>query len=223
MPLLKSIPEIYEDGFQELAILSEANFTKIKNYLSNAPLVSSIENLVNSISSSKGLELLEIEDIFESVGSLVGFIEKKEIIEEVIQDVVMLSMVQELVTPKNKKRFEKRLTFLINNEQIYYAAKAGSLASNYGNVFIESRTISDIRPVFDTEVENQLKAGIVIHNLTIHYQSSEAPFHKDITLALTLKDIKSLKEVLDRAEKKEKRLQVVFEKTNIKNLNENRN
>ena len=115
----------------------------------------------------------------------------------------------------------KRLRFLINNKQIYYAAKADSLISNYGNVFIQSKIISDIRPVFDIQIEDELKAGIISHNLNIHYQSNEEPYHKDISLVLNLNDIKTLKEMLIRAERKNIVLQNLLSKSGMKNLNEN--
>lgn len=220
MPLINYIPERYEDGFKELGIIKKSDFTKIEKYLSAAPLVSSIEKLSLIISSNEELEEIEIEEIFLSVGSLISFIEKQEIIEEIIQDVVALCEIDELIKPEDKERFEKRITFLINNKQIYYAAKSDNLINNYGNIFIQSRIISDIRPVFDIQIDDNPKAGIIFHNLNIHYQSNDEPYHKDISLILTIDDIQSLKDVLIRAEKKELCLQTIFEKSGMKNLNE---
>ncbi len=144
------------------------------------------------------------------------FIEKVEIIEEIIQDVTSLCEIYELIKPEDKVRFVKRLRFLINNKQIYYAAKADSLISNYGNVFIQSKIISDIRPVFDIQIEDEPQASIISHNLNIHYQSNDEPYHKDISLVLNLNDIKTLKEVLIRAEKKNTVLQNLLQEWNEK-------
>jgi len=223
MPLIKSIPEKYEDGFKELGLISEIDFSKIKECLSNAPLVSTIEKLSRIISSNKEVELLEveIEEILSSVGSIISLIENKEIIEEIIQDIIFLCEVYELIKEEDKEIFKERISYLINSKQIYYAAKAEALINNYGNVFIQSRTLTDIRPVFDIAIEDGMKAGLIVHNLNIHYQSNEEPFHKDITLVLTTENIKSLIDVLKRAEKKELSLKSIFEKSEMKNLNEN--
>lgn len=92
--------------------------------------------------------------------------------------------------------------------------------SNYGNNFILCRVISDIRPVFDIEIDESPKAGIILHSLNIHYQSNEEPLHKNITLTLNSDSIKLLKEALTRAENKENSLKRILEMSEMRNLNE---
>lgn len=220
MPLINSIPERYEDGFRELGSLSELEFNKIEEGLSKAPLTSSVSKLGQVFSSIEELKLVDVDEIFSSVGSLIAFIEREEIIEEIVQDIVALCEDGELIAPENKKDFEKRLEILINNKQIYYAAKAEGLVNDYSNIYLLSRIVSDIRPVFDIHVDGDILGGLIVHNLNIHYQSHEEPFHKDISLTLTLEDLKTLREMLDRAEKKEASLKKVFEKSGMKHLNE---
>jgi hypothetical protein len=146
------------------------------------------------------------------------FIESEEILPEVIDDIVSICELDSIIDKKSIKVFKKRLDFLLNNKQIFYASKAEDLISNYGNKYILSRVISDIRPIFDINLDSTPANGIIIHNLVLHYQSSEEPFHRDITLTLTSENIKSLKEVLDRAEIKEKGLKNIFDKAELKNL-----
>ncbi len=73
MPLINSIPERYEDGFKELGTLKDEDFDKIQKYLSDCHYVSSIEKLAFNTLVNEVFNLIEIEEIFLSVGSLVAF------------------------------------------------------------------------------------------------------------------------------------------------------
>lgn len=220
MALINAIPEKYSDGFEALGKLTEKQFTSIKDALSLLALTSSIKRLLNKIPPIEGLLFENLEEILLSVGSLTPYIESDHMIEQVAKDVASVALADGIINAQEQKILEDRILFLLQNKQIYYAAKASGLNVENGNVFIRSRIITDIRPVFDLSVSDSPKAAIVIHNLHIHYQSDEERGHKDIYLMLDGNDIKALKEDLARAEKKEASLQSVFNKSGLTNLNE---
>jgi len=217
MPLITTIPERYETGFAVLNSLSKSQFDEIKKILPSLDLTYSIESLSENLSSKK-LARVNMLEIFRSVGSLIPFIDNEEMIKEVAEDIVFLIDINEIFKIENKEVFLSRLLFFLTDKHIYYASKSEDLIDNYGNVYILSRTLSDIRTVFDLNVEQEPKAGFIIHNLSIHYQSIDEPFHKDISIQLTSSQIQELKETLIRAERKEKMLKSVLKNSNIKNL-----
>lgn len=219
MPIINSIPEKYQSGFEELAKLNDEDFNKIQQSLEQIPFVSSIDNLMMKIYQLTKVEI-DLEDIFSSVGSLISFIENKDAIVEIANDIAKLSLDYDFIKDEDKENFISRLIILLNGKQIYYAYKAEDLLNNYGNSFITSRIISDIRPVFELDLDEELKAGMILHNLTIHYQSNDEPFHKNISLTLTPSNIQELKEVLDRAELKEEKLQSILKISKMVDLNE---
>jgi hypothetical protein len=218
MPLINNIPERYESGFNELAIITEEQFSKIRNGISAASITYSLEKLALQLESIEGLEGVDIEDILYSVSSIVPYLEKEEMIDEIVKDIVTISTNNEEIFIEDEAEFSERLTFLLKDTHIYYASKATDLISNYSNLFILSRIITDIRPVFSLNIEESPSSGVIIHTLNIHYQSNEEPYHKDISITLNKEDLITLKESIIRAEKKQESLQGIFDKASIQNL-----
>ncbi len=220
MPLISFIPEKYEDGFEKLSLMEDKDFESLTEGLSLISLASSISVLADKISDNKGLDYDDLREIFTSVGSLAPFLDGDQMSKELVKEVSRLAIEGGILESDNKDKFEGRLLFLLTNKHIYYAAKARSLLTEYGSLFISSRVTTDIRPVFDIDISEAPKGGMIVHNLHIHYQcDGEAP-HKDIYIALDSLDLKMLKDALLRAEKKEISLQEIFTKSGMTNLNE---
>lgn len=223
MPLISSIPEDFREGFKELAEISDSNFSSFLEALAKVEHYPNLENLSEAIEVENDELDFDVKEIIDSIGSLQMSLDSndKDIISEVIEDVTFLAEELGLLKTESKDVFKRRLAALLDVEKIYYAAKADSLLNNYGNSYIQARILSDIRPIFDLgDAEEIPKAGLILHNLTIHYNSNEEPFHKDITLSLTSYGIKDLISVLNRAEKKEISLRKLLEKVEMKNLND---
>lgn len=218
MPLINNIPERYESGFNELSKISAEEFGKIKEGVLAAKSTHSLENLSTEIEGITGLEDVDVEDIFLSIGSLIPYIEKEEMINEIVKDIVLISKYSEEIEIKEESEFIERLTFFLTDKHIFYASKATDLINNYSNVFILSRLITDIRPVFGLNLDEPPSAGVIIHTLNIHYQSNEEPYHKDISITLNKDDLILLKETIERAEKKQNSLQIIFDNSSVKNL-----
>jgi hypothetical protein len=82
-------------------------------------------------------------------------------------------------------------------------------------IFLTARIFSDIRPVFGDSIESA-SAAVVVHNLKITVRRNEK--EEDIFIALDNNDLRELKEVVDRAEKKTKALASILEKSHVKFL-----
>lgn len=224
MPIINSIPENYQSGFKELSKLNEEDFDKLKDVLEKITFASSIDGLLVKIHESSDFDSMTIgfnlDDIFLSISSVISFIESKDVINEIANDITNLCVEYELIKDGQQKDYLNKLEYLLSRKQIYYSSKAEDLLNDYGNAFVLSRVVSDIRPIFDIDLNEEIKAAMIIHNLTIHYQSDNEPFHKNITLTLSPKNIKELREILNRAEVKEINLKSVLEKSNVVYLNE---
>ena len=90
--------------------------------------------------------------------------------------------------------------------------KAAGVALDQDHLFYHARILTDVRPVFD-EKGDTVSAAVIIHNLRIHY--GENSDHKDFYVALDTGDIQLLREALDRADKKAKRLQELLNASGI--------
>ena len=216
MPLISAIPEKYIGGFEKLSSLTNEDFEKIKEGISYTSLTFSLKKLADNIVEVKKVNPADLHQIFVSLGSILPYMEKVEAINELIDDIANIGVQKGFI--KDKNTFVERLTFLFSSPQIYYASKARELLTECGNIYIDSRLITDIRPVFGIDLDESPKGAMIIHNLHIHYQADEEGDHKDLFLALDAKDIKTLKDVLNRAEIKEKSLKTVIEKAGLTNL-----
>jgi hypothetical protein len=77
--------------------------------------------------------------------------------------------------------------------------KALDVLTSQDRVFYSARILTDLRPVFN-ESGDAIEAAVIIHNLCIHYGHDDD--HWDFYVALDTSDIQSLRDVLDRADKK---------------------
>lgn len=221
MPLVSFIPRRYEEGFKELAQLDDKIFSSIQDGLSSALLTSSTEKLAVKVGNLKDLDSDSIQGIFYSVGGLIPLLEDGTNVDEIVEDVASISQIGEnAIEIKDIPKFKERLKILLTDGKIYYAAKARDLLTESGNVFLSCRIVTDIRPVFDLDLDKPPEAGFILHNLHIHYQADAAAPHLDIYLSLDSNDVQTLIEVLMRAENKEQSLQLLLKKAGMTNLND---
>lgn len=220
MPIVTFIPERYKQGFENITNLKPKEFTALKEGLSLMALVSNKDTLAAKLSDSKNLEYNVLSEIFDSVGSLIGVAEDDDKTNEIIEDLAEIAIDEKLIKPTDGNRFKERVLFLIQNQHLYYAAKTENLNSEFANLYLSAKIVSDIRPVFGINIDEPPKGAIVIHNLHIHYRAHREDAHKDIYLALDSTDIESMITNLKRAQQKEASLKHIFKKSDMTDLNE---
>lgn len=86
--------------------------------------------------------------------------------------------------------------------------KASRLLTQNERTYVEANIFSDIRPAFPPDITSGFDTAVIIHNLQIEYHKGGT--HEEIQIALDSDDISNLKEVIDRAEKKEKAIRRQF-------------
>lgn len=217
MALVDFIPERYHDGFKSIISFSDDDFKLLMESLRSVPLAVSPTDVVENIEKVTGKEFPNLTDVFVSVGSLSPYLEKDKI-DELINNISRIAVRDELIEKDECDVFVDRLSFLINDEHVFYSARGRDLITEYGQVFLNGRIITDIRPIFGIDVEQQPSCGLIVHNLHIHYQQESESSHKDIYITLDSSDVRALKELLERAEKKEASLLSIMEKSGMKKI-----
>lgn len=91
---------------------------------------------------------------------------------------------------------------LSSDSAFYLSAKAQDLLNEQSLSLCSASIISDMRPIFDDKAEI-LEAILPFHTLTLlcHDDKEE---HRKIFVALTASDLRTLKKLIDRAERKER-------------------
>lgn len=96
-------------------------------------------------------------------------------------------------------------------------AKAGNVLVDHERIFVDARILTDIRPIFHPDVSEAPNAAVVVHMLRITQRDILAK-RKTLYFALDGNDLRSLRDLLDRAIKKEETLKKAMEPSQIKLL-----
>ena len=88
------------------------------------------------------------------------------------------------------------------------------LMAEHEHLFMTTRLVSDIRPIFSTDADKVPNAAILVHKLHIKHYGQEGP-NLDSFFVLDSEDLRSLKKTVDRALRKERLLSEFAKKSNI--------
>jgi len=105
---------------------------------------------------------------------------------------------------------------IIYHENTEIMHKAENISHGAQNVYVDdtAQIFSDFRPIFKKNMEEDILFGSLIHNLKFDYISETD--RKDFYLALSKIDLIQLREVIDRAIMKDKKIREFAHKNNPK-------
>jgi len=94
------------------------------------------------------------------------------------------------------------------------AAKAGYVMTQHERIFAGARILTDVRPIFHLDVSEKPNSAVIIHMMRItHRDNSENKM--DQCFALDSNDIRTLKQLVDRALKKEETLRSLMKDSGV--------
>jgi hypothetical protein len=112
---------------------------------------------------------------------------------------------------ESKNILSNRLVRLLNNpKSIGVSSKALEVMTQHQHIFCKARILSDIRPVFADNPE-MADAAVITHTLELGFHRNGQ--HHDFYVALDADDLKKLKMIIERAEKKHVALQSILSKS----------
>ena len=181
---------------------SKDDVEKLTSYLKNIPIGFSLNNLYDEVArlfnSQKSGELIKT---ITSFNELIG--KPGTTIEDTAKNLCesYLEMVGGNIDSDKLQLLNNNLIIIFRSyKNLGLSLKARDLLLENENNFHESRIISDLRLVFDEEIENAKRYGIIIHKLHIEYRKERNV--NDIYLSLDLADLQQLKDEIERAIKK---------------------
>jgi hypothetical protein len=198
------IPDNALPAFTELSKLSTKETEKIGLLLQQFPLGGSIDDLQKSLNENQlFVDVPEMAETFFSFGSLlannkettneelaknlsVAFAEKKK--DEVGGDIV--------------EQLEKNLLTLFEcADNLTKTMKAFNLLTENAHLYRQSSVMTDMRLLFNDELETAPACGVILHQLKIDY--IENGEQKSFFLSMDKDDVTEMCNVLKRALKKE--------------------
>jgi len=226
MPRIQ-IPKKYRYGIEKIITLDSAVFDNLIDALKNSNPSFHLKNLADTVSlkiKEKEIENLTKDDLLNILDAIVSLYPLQTYSSLTIEDLAssLGEAVAELedfpnVTEEQKKIFEARITTLLSiNGALDVASKVGELLLEYEHLFLSSRIITDIRPVFDSDL-NKIPAGaLIVHTLKLEYKQGNE--EKDFYIALDTNDVKKLREQLDRAEQKAESIKLMLNQAQVSYL-----
>ena len=110
-----------------------------------------------------------------------------------------------------RESFKEKLQILLGAEVFGVMSKVSDLRTEGERIFCHARIMTDLRPVFGSDVQKGPMAVLVTHNLKIAFHESGRKGDHDIYVTLDAEDLSDLKEVILRAESKANTLRSIVD------------
>jgi hypothetical protein len=117
------------------------------------------------------------------------------------------------LSTEDQRSFLRRLTNLLDIESLLYPVKGPDVITAHEHVFAYARIISDIRPIFGSDIKVQPAAAAIVHTLQLTYH--EADGARDFYVAMDQDDLSVLGDIVDRARLKADSLLSLLKKMEI--------
>ena len=207
------IPERHKKGFGHLISLDNELRNKLIKELNSLPIGLSLEEITKKLSQKLNLKKSELFQIIRTFFSLISNQEESRVdLNIFVDDIIEALKEDEKLEPDIA--LKSQLTEILSSRGLfYYTSKATTLVNEREKLLVNTRIVTDVRPVFNEEKDCKIENLLVIHNLKIEYH--EGSEHKELYFALDGSDLKRLKEHIQRAEEKEKAIREQFKSINI--------
>ena len=218
------IPTRHYQAFSTLLGMSHDQFKALEAALHGAETTFSARDLATLIGASLAIEAQQANDIVEMLVSLYDLRGELEVsVSDMVTALITalgLARDEDLhPTDETKSDIETRLADALSiGDPLRTIAKAVNLQGEYQHSYIGAHIATDMRPVFQDDLDAPLAAALIAHTLKLTYAHDNR--QKEFFITLTSGDIDELKLVLDRAEQKGKSLEAVLQSANVPLLRE---
>ncbi|MBN4005479.1 hypothetical protein [Nostoc sp. LPT] len=223
------IPEQYKSGIEFIFNTDDDTIDAIISVLRDFP--PTVENIVYKISEkivqTQKLNRRTALNIVVTLVSLRQLYKEQNLSNEAIVALLSKSIEEdaefaEFFKPEQIEPFKRKLSSLLKAlESIAFPLdildKASDLLIEHERIFSDSRIVTDIRPVFDSETERKVEAVILIHTLKIQYRDAEGT--KEFYVVLDSDDLENLHEQIIIAIDNRQALGSVLKKAEIEYIN----
>lgn len=217
------IPDKFKPGFKLILSIDSTTVEKLMDALRQASPSLLIEDLASTLASR--IEVLTEEEVINILEALISLFNLRDYsgisINKLIKGISQAIQEDEefpKISDEQEQEFGRRLaTFLEFDTVLNVTSKAIDVVRDHERIFTSSRILTDMRPIFESEVENGPAGVAIVHMLKIEYVDLDGKH--EFFVALNSIDLDQLRQQLDRADRKEKAIAVMLNKANISYLN----
>lgn len=222
MPL--TIPKEYARGLAALSSLSAEEFKALAGALADVPATThKRKDIATFIESKIGEGRVEsLESLVRALLSLYqarAFAETPPIekfVDDLADAVVDSGMPEFTMDAQKRAQFVSNMRELLNVDTLVFLAKADALQRDHEKLFHSVKLLTDLRPVFHAP-DDRPTDMILEYMLKIVFHDGSRR-HREIHLAMDERDVKALRDAVERAEQKAKSLRSLCDEKSIKLL-----
>lgn len=200
MPII-TVPEEHTNGLARIMALS------IEDSLLAAGALEKVRSLnLRELGAlvRAALPSLTPKESREIVGTLLSLYSARTgmdmSVDSFVADLVAAAKSVEPGETKPQETLQKILKNLLSVRPLSMISKARSLHADHENTFCRARILTDLRPVFDTDVKEEPVGFVMAHILKLGYH--HAGKHTSLHIAMDKIDIDTLMSALQRAKEK---------------------
>lgn len=215
MARFRVLPDVL-GKFQALASLDSTTVRELCLFLDTRLKVklSPEEDLANALADYPPLGFLEDVKKAELVSSIIGahvmrYSSGRET-EELIADLTDAAQENPEFESFSRENFQANLEYILNIWPLQTSIKAWVLVDEYEHIFLDAKIFSEIRPIFNNELESPLRASLVMHTVKITHRKDGR--REPIYITADAEDLRILKENIERALKKDAALKAIIQK-----------
>jgi hypothetical protein len=220
------IPEAHRIALEKLSLLPDAKVEEIVAALQQERLIAGTKELTSSLRPLiPDLPDEDIERISETLFFFYEVLASTDVTAEKLAADVSRAFREFGGVKLPDEKFavlRKRLVKLFDINSLSVNARASVLRLDFKNIFCGAKILTDARPVFGPNVEDQPSAFVLTHTLKVEYHD-DIGRHREFYVTLDEDDVPLLRDVLNRAERKAKSLTAVMERAGVRYLPLDRN
>jgi hypothetical protein len=196
------VPEEYRPALIRLAGLPQDAFQEFVSALESAPLQLDTGDLAAALAPRlRHADPTELPGLLEALNTL-GFVKASSDVdlEQFVDDIQDALQKHAKQHPFDLEVLKLRLKALLSLPAIGVPAKARTLLIEDEHVFCRARIVTDIRPVFASNVTERPSAVVLVHKLKLSYHQGTTV--RDFYVTMDEDDIGTLVAQLNRARQK---------------------
>lgn len=211
------IPRKHVRAMANIRGLPDSAIDELIRSLETAPVMPTAQEMTAHITSQiHAIPSDELAGIVDAIYALYHVREYAEMPKRVFLQELTEGVVKETGAVDNPSAIRERFRRLLDIGPLKSIAKAVTLQRDANRLFCGARVISDIRPVFGTDVASDAVGAVICHTLKLGYH--EEGHHKEIFVVLDEEDLDTMSTVIERARIKSKTLSDFLDRAKLPRL-----
>jgi hypothetical protein len=216
------IPKAYRAAIAKLCKLPDAAAEELAKALEAGPIArdpkQATERAATTVHSIPVDDLRPIVDAVYALYRVREFADStpETFLADLVESIRTSSPPDPALRPEEVNRVRERFQRLLSIDRLSALSKAYRLQREGERIYCEATILSDIRPVFGSEVSATPHGAVVTHTLKLDYHGGRD--HKEFFIVMDGEDLKALRSVIDRAQIKDTTLRNLMKDTNLEDL-----